>query len=54
MNSYQKLNAKWNITRLYNGELERLIMRFGTKEQNKQLDEMRNKYIKMIEELKIS
>lgn len=50
--SYQKLNEKYNITRLYNAELERLIIRMGTNEQNAELDKLRNKYIKLIENLK--
>ena len=52
--SYQKLNEKHNITRLYNAELEHLIMRMGTNEQNTQLDKLRNKYVKMIENLKLN
>ena len=49
--SYQKLNEKYNIARLYNTELERLIMRMGTNEQNAELEKLRNKYIKLIENL---
>ena len=52
--SYQKLNERHNITRMYNAELEHLIMRMGTNEQNAQLDKLRNKYIKMIENLKLN
>ena len=52
--SYQKLNEKHNITRMYNAELEHLIMRMGTNEQNAQLDKLRNKYVKMIENLKLN
>lgn len=50
--SYQKLNEKHNITRLYNAELERLIMRMGTNEQNAELEKLRNRFIKLIENLK--
>ena len=52
--SYQKLNEKHIITRMYNAELEHLIMRMGTNEQNVQLDKLHNKYIKMIENLKLN
>lgn len=50
--SYQKLNEKYNIARTYNAELERLIMRLGTNEQNAQLEKLRNRYIRLIENLK--
>lgn len=52
--SYQKLKEKHNIARMYNAELEHLIMRMGTNEQNTQLDKLRNKYVKMIENLKLN
>ena len=52
--SYQTLNEKHNITRLYNAELEHLIMRMGTNEQNTQFDKLRSKYVKMIENLKLN
>ena len=52
--SYQKLNEKYNIARMFNAELEHLIMRMGTNEQNAQLDKLRNKYVKMIENLKLN
>lgn len=51
--SYQKLNSKLHITHLYNVDLERLIMRMGTNEQNAELEKLRNRYIKTIENLKL-
>lgn len=52
--SYQKLNKKYNITRAYSGDLECLIMRTGTNEQNAQLEKLRKRYIRLIENLKLN
>ena len=54
ISSYKKLNEKYNITRLYNAELERLIMRMGTNQQNVEFNKLRNKFIKLIENLKLN